>query len=140
MMGVSEIIRGQKNNGRENTIKANIRLMDHSEQQSPTTQGKLGRRTDVNSVLNEVYPHLKKKKKRIRVKFRDTQRWRKLSKKVRRENPFCVSCGYLGDDVDHINPVASGGALYAEDNLQVLCKSCHSKKTAKETNFGIEEL
>lgn len=112
--------------------------MHHSDKENQETHKKLKRRTDVNSVINEIYPHLKKKKKRVRVKFRDTQRWRKLSLKMRRENPFCVSCGYLGDDVDHIDPVSNGGPIYDENNLQVLCKSCHSKKTAKETSFGID--
>jgi len=31
--------------------------------------------------------------------------------------------------VDHIIPLSKGGAKYDEDNLQMLCHSCHSKKT-----------
>lgn len=33
--------------------------------------------------------------------------------------------------VDHIRPLNMGGAKYDERNLQSLCWSCHSKKTAQ---------
>jgi len=32
-------------------------------------------------------------------------------------------------EVDHIQPVSDGGAPFDQDNLQPLCKSCHSRKT-----------
>lgn len=47
-------------------------------------------------------------------------------------NPACVLCGRPGQHVDHKIPVRKGGEWFAEDNLQVLCHSCHSKKTRQE--------
>jgi 5-methylcytosine-specific restriction protein A len=51
--------------------------------------------------------------------------------------PLCKHCLDKGlyvasEVVDHIIPMAQGGAKYDEENLQALCKSCHDKKTAKE--------
>lgn len=55
----------------------------------------------------------------------------------------CSKCGYHSDKktmyeqasefvVDHILPIAMGGAEFDEDNLQVLCVECDKKKTAKD--------
>ena len=40
----------------------------------------------------------------------------------------------VATEVDHIQPLSRGGG-HEWDNLQALCKSCHSKKTARETGF-----
>ena len=42
--------------------------------------------------------------------------------------------GLLGvaTEVDHVLPMADGGAMYDEANLQALCKSHHSQKTARD--------
>ncbi|MEZ4714287.1 MAG: HNH endonuclease signature motif containing protein [Caldilineaceae bacterium] len=58
-----------------------------------------------------------------------------------RAHPVCVSCAAQGmtteaTEVDHIVRKADGGAD-AWENLQALCKSCHSKKTATEGR-GVE--
>ncbi|MDQ3583071.1 MAG: HNH endonuclease [Pseudomonadota bacterium] len=34
--------------------------------------------------------------------------------------------------VDHIQPIRQGGNRAARDNLQALCGSCHSRKSASE--------
>ena len=44
----------------------------------------------------------------------------------------CAECQHYGNEVDHIVPIADGGAVWAEDNLQVLCRGCHIAKTAKQ--------
>ncbi len=42
----------------------------------------------------------------------------------------------VATEVDHIVPLAAGGSNTI-DNLQPLCRSCHSKKTVKEDGgFG----
>ena len=66
------------------------------------------------------------------------RRWRKLRCIFLLENPLCADPFGLHDgkpvpatDVDHIVPKSRGGT---DDwtNLQPLCHSCHSKKTAME--------
>lgn len=71
-----------------------------------------------------------------------TTRWKKLRDAILQETPLCVLCGHLGrvvpaTDVDHILPVKNGGEPFDRANLQPLCHSCHSRKTATEDGaFG----
>lgn len=57
-----------------------------------------------------------------------------------RKEPLCRECrahgvNRRGDDVDHIIPHEGDMTLFLdEDNLQTLCRSHHSIKTAKERN------
>lgn len=44
----------------------------------------------------------------------------------------CVNCGLYANEVDHIVPLHRGGDPWALDNLQVLCRGCHIRKTARE--------
>jgi 5-methylcytosine-specific restriction protein A len=62
--------------------------------------------------------------------------WRKIRARVLRERPLCVECMRVGvvtaaNEVDHIIPLRDGGT-HDDENLQPLCKSCHSKKTRRE--------
>lgn len=65
--------------------------------------------------------------------------WRGLRQQVLVDEPFCRSCAkrnklVMANEVDHIdgNPENND-----RNNLQSLCKPCHSRKTAKEQNgFG----
>lgn len=77
--------------------------------------------------------------KELRYKSYDTA-WRKFSKAYRQRNFFCEECLKDGKynseklEVDHIIPLCQAPHLkFEESNLQVLCKSCHAKKTCKET-------
>lgn len=64
-------------------------------------------------------------------------RWRKVRLMVLRANPICQHCNeYAATEVDHIVPLSKGGSRLAMDNLQALCKSCHSKKTRAENKAG----
>jgi 5-methylcytosine-specific restriction endonuclease McrA len=38
-------------------------------------------------------------------------------------------------DVDHITPVAQGGDMWEESNLQCLCTECHREKTNNDLKF-----
>ena len=63
------------------------------------------------------------------------RRWQRLRRMILAQQPFCVMCQRAGrvvaaTDVDHIVPLAEGGTS-AADNLQPLCHSCHSAKTAR---------
>jgi len=57
-----------------------------------------------------------------------TKRWYRLRRITLRDQPIC-ECGRMTEEVDHIVPVEDGGPMWDESNLQVLCHSCHSRKT-----------
>ena len=67
--------------------------------------------------------------------------WRKLRAFILNREPLCRHCAEnghteLASDLDHIVPKAQGGTD-DPDNLQPLCHSCHSRKTATEDGgFG----
>ena len=66
--------------------------------------------------------------------------WRKLRSMYLRRHPLCADPfgvhegPVVATEVDHIQPLSRGGG-HGWDNLQALCKSCHSKKTARESGF-----
>lgn len=66
--------------------------------------------------------------------------WRRLRRMHLAEHPLCVHCKQEGrvtvaTEVDHIQPLADGGTNDS-DNLQSLCKSCHSRKTRRAMGKG----
>ncbi len=69
------------------------------------------------------------------------RRWEKVRRMHLRREPLCRACRaedrlQPAVEVDHIVPLGKGGTGTTE-NLQSLCKSCHSKKTAREDGgFG----
>ena len=61
-------------------------------------------------------------------------RWRKFRAWFLSRHPVCKSCDRAAKEVDHIQPLRDGGEKYDLENLQALCKSCHSRKTQAEMN------
>jgi len=64
----------------------------------------------------------------------NTAAWQRLRASVLREKPLCAHCRKRGHvvmatDVDHVNGDPSDNST---DNLQPLCHSCHSLKTAAD--------
>lgn len=57
--------------------------------------------------------------------------WEELRSQVLKRDEVCVSCGGVATEVDHIRPLAIGGTNEL-DNLQLLCSSCHRKKTSRD--------
>lgn len=58
--------------------------------------------------------------------------------RTRPENIWCALCPpndkHLAEELDHIIPHRGNEALYRdESNWQMVCKSCHSRKTAAES-------
>ena len=62
----------------------------------------------------------------------DSPRWRRLRKLViYRDKGLCQMCEIeRGNEVDHKRPLRDGGRNEL-DNLQLLCSSCHSRKTGE---------
>jgi 5-methylcytosine-specific restriction protein A len=63
--------------------------------------------------------------------------WRRVRAAVLREEPLCRECAREGRttaarEIDHIIPRSKGGTE-DRDNLQGLCKPCHSAKTMRES-------
>lgn len=58
-------------------------------------------------------------------------KWRRIRAMFLRHNPVCLHCSRPAEEVDHIIPLAQNGTN-KWDNLQPLCKSCHSKKTGRD--------
>lgn len=69
--------------------------------------------------------------------FYNTPQWRYARKHQLSKQPLCAECLKAGKPikattVDHIVPIKQGGEKYEPSNLQSLCWSCHSRKSAKE--------
>lgn len=70
-----------------------------------------------------------------------TRRWRKARRHYLNEHPLCVQCEKEGiieaaTEVHHIKALRNGGT-HEDNNLMALCKSCHSRITARENGaFG----
>lgn len=68
--------------------------------------------------------------------------WGRASKAYLRRNPLCADCLDLGvveaaTEVDHIVPHRGDRKVFFDrSNWQGLCKSCHSRKTAREVFHG----
>ncbi|MCL2072081.1 MAG: HNH endonuclease [Oscillospiraceae bacterium] len=68
------------------------------------------------------------------------RRWQKIRAVYLSKQPLCADCEKAGKlkpatEVHHIISIADGGSD-SHENLMGLCKSCHSRRTAKETGFG----
>ena len=55
--------------------------------------------------------------------------WRRIREKFLQEHPYCALCNGQATVVDHVLPLARGGT-HDTGNLEPLCRSCHSRKTA----------
>jgi 5-methylcytosine-specific restriction protein A len=97
-----------------------------------------------NSHIAKTDKHLSASE--VRLNFRErgyTTQWDKMRLHYLRKHPLCVHCQAKGrvtvaTDLDHIVP-HKGDMIkfWNKDNLQGLCHSCHSIKTASEDGgFG----
>lgn len=65
-----------------------------------------------------------------------TVRWFRLRRRVlEAAAQTCTACGHVEStlDIDHVTPHRGDPRLFwALDNLQALCKACHSRKTTRD--------
>jgi len=76
------------------------------------------------------------KRNQTRQGFYDSPKWRALRKVKISQTPMCELCQKAGrlakaEMVDHITEIEDGGGALDIDNLQSLCRSCHSSKTLR---------
>ncbi len=63
----------------------------------------------------------------------NTKRWKLTRRAKLTQSPICERCeAQLATEVHHRTPIAEGGPEHAMDNLEALCKSCHSQATRRE--------
>ena len=89
------------------------------------------------------FKHKQRPKNRVWSKpenaaFYKQKLWTETSKAYRHQNPLCENClekGFTSETwcTDHIIPIEEGGDKWDWDNFQALCKSCHGRKTGRET-------
>ena len=77
-----------------------------------------------------------RKEKRIRKDYRNSfgESWQQLKRRFILEHfGMCSCCNKQPNslELDHIIPLFCGGN-HEDDNLQLLCRSCHKEKTAKD--------
>lgn len=89
---------------------------------------------DKHKSTSKIYYPQKKRINSERNRCEDSRRWRRLRLIYLRANPLCVDCKAHNElvsatEVHHIIDVVRGGSD-SEENLEALCKSCHSRKTA----------
>ena len=78
--------------------------------------------------------HQSSKQRLERNKFYQSYAWRQLRSMFIKRNPLCVECEGIGQVVDHIVPIKSGGDPLEWDNLQTMCHRCHNVKSGKESH------
>ena len=74
----------------------------------------------------------------------NSARWVRLSRAFRAEHPLCANaaanvpgCTLVATEVDHVVPHRGDVQRFFDvSNLQGLCRTCHSRKTHKETDGG----
>lgn len=66
----------------------------------------------------------------------NSARWQRLSRRLRRLQPWCDQCGTKDRlQVDHIIPVSERPDLeYVLANLRILCASCNSSRGTRVTD------
>jgi 5-methylcytosine-specific restriction enzyme A len=95
----------------------------------------------VKAIGHEYDLWRKRKENNPFVAYYKTARWQALRLRLLAATPVCVDCKQaLATDVDHKidakHWVAQGHDFYAEENLQCLCRQCHSRKTSAECGWA----
>ena len=86
-------------------------------------------------LMDSQYNKYQRDKKAQR--FYQSKEWKLVKKRHLQIEPLCRECKKKGvlvraTMVDHIVPIKQGGSPLDDSNLQSLCWSCHSRKSAQE--------
>ncbi len=75
------------------------------------------------------------RRKKAKDPFYDSKEWKQIRAKKIKANPVCEVCNDAPtQQVDHVIPMFKNPALkLSYDNLQSQCRSCHAKKSQKES-------
>ena len=60
--------------------------------------------------------------------------WQRARRAQLRTEPQCRGCGAPATEVDHIIPIADGGARLDPGNLASVCTTCHRAKTLRDAH------
>jgi len=74
---------------------------------------------------------------RSNEEFYNTQRWKKLRRKILKRIPYCANCGEHENDpaleIHHVKPPRGDEELFFDgNNLIPVCPACHKRLTALE--------
>ena len=65
--------------------------------------------------------------------------WQKLARQARAAHPYCANCGATGDlTVDHRDPTTRGRTDLTLADVDVLCRTCNSRKGARGGGQGVD--
>jgi 5-methylcytosine-specific restriction endonuclease McrA len=74
------------------------------------------------------------------LRFYNSSKWRRFQKYIRTKRyGICETCGNAGWEVHHIVPLTLNNVdddeiAIGEDNVQLLCTSCHNAKREEESH------
>ena len=92
--------------------------------------------TDQGRCPDHPHPHRWGQRPDERERYGLTShQYKQLKKRItRRDQGRCYLCGQPGHTLDHIWPLAEGGAPTDPDNLGIICEPCHATKSAQEVD------
>ena len=116
-------------------------LMPHSAPKPCTSPG--CRSLATNGSRCPAHPYPKRRTTTEHLKLYKSKLWIKQRVIFLKSHPYCADCLNAGiktaaNTVDHIKPHRGDTKLFfSQRNWQALCRSCHSRKTAREDGgFG----
>lgn len=140
MKAIARVIRGlapypEDEPSSKSTPRRRVRRRCTGAPDCPNPAGPGGKCTDHARTIDAT-----RNARRVRsIEVYRSKRWRRLRRLVLTEEPYCQhpGCPRPASDVDHITRVEDDPIrAFDRSNLQALCHSHHSSKTARETGFG----
>ena len=81
--------------------------------------------------LNDKYSSSKSRLPEDKQNFYNTRKWREMRRNFLMDNPYCVYCGALADQVHHNYPPKTNyfndEMFFDTDHWQSVCADCHRR-------------